>query len=110
MRWPRIIRALHDIVMVVVRGFVSKLRSFFTTLCPLCRFRRGVRVCPRSKEGFLGWFWLLTFECHGCNRRFRAFSFESRWPETTIRRLSSAWQTRFTVEMPDRNPESHESA
>lgn len=54
---------------------MNRLSSFFTTQCPQCRFRFGVRVRARAKEGCLGWFWIFTYECRGCNKRFRAFSF-----------------------------------
>jgi len=56
---------------------VNTLRSFFTARCPICRFRVGVRVQARAKEGFLGWFWIMTYECRGCNQRFRALSFRA---------------------------------
>ena len=69
-----IMRAPYDAAMTIVQGFVNKLRSFFTARCPICRFRHGVRIRPRARDGFFGRLWILTFECRGCNKRFRAFT------------------------------------
>lgn len=47
--------------------------SFFTTKCPICRFRYGARVAHRQENLFLKLLFVRLFECHACNRRFHAF-------------------------------------
>lgn len=48
-----------------------KLVSFFTARCPICRFRSGARV-TRTHNRILQLLRIYLFECHACNRRFRA--------------------------------------
>jgi hypothetical protein len=58
---------------------INRLQSFFTTHCPICRYRTGVRVTAyRKGDRFLGHFFIHLFECHSCNIKFHAFSLKRR--------------------------------
>jgi len=71
-------RAPHDATKAIAQGIVNRFRSFFTARCPICRVRYGIRAHPSFREGILKLLRIFVFECRGCNRRFWAFSFESR--------------------------------
>ena len=55
---------------------LRKLVSLLTTRCPICQFRYGARV-SRAHNRFLHLFFIYLFECHSCNRRFRAVKVHS---------------------------------
>jgi transposase len=58
---------------------ISKMRSFLTTLCPRCGYRRGSLVLGRRRrDRFLNRLFIYLFECHSCNLKFHALSFKRR--------------------------------